>query len=118
MNDFSKWYLALLRKQVDEEIQFLVTNGHDSDQIRVPCMFCTQRPQGHYVCYRLNELRRFQSSILQHEFNSNRQQERNIPKARRAIGFDERPIHQGNKQTINLNPEVDFSKMPLLSTKI
>lgn len=118
MSDFESIYLKLLRTQVDEEIAFLMRNGHDNEQIRVPCMFCTQRPQGHYVCYRLNELRRFQSSIVQHEFNNNRHQEKNIPKSRRAIGFDERPIHQGNKQSINIIPEVDFSRMPLLSTEL
>lgn len=63
-NDFSTWYLALLRKQVEDEIQFLVTNGHNEEWIRTPCMFCTEAHPGRFRCRRLKDLREFQSSIM------------------------------------------------------
>lgn len=63
-NDFESWYLALLRKQVEEEIQFLVTNGHDNTFVPVKCMFCVETASGKHHCRRLNELRQFQSSIM------------------------------------------------------
>lgn len=82
-NEFSKWYLALLRKQVDEEIQYLVTNGHDTRKIHIPCMFCIDTRKGHYTCYRLNQLREFHSTILSHEINTG------IRRAeRKQIGFE------------------------------
>lgn len=62
-NDFHGWYLALLQKQVDEEIQFLKTNGHDNPKIYIPCMFCIDTEKGYYRCGRLTELRQFASSI-------------------------------------------------------
>lgn len=63
-NDFASWYLALLRKQVEEEIQFLVTNGHHNSFIPEPCMFCVEHHSGGYRCRRLADLRQFQSSIM------------------------------------------------------
>lgn len=62
-NDFQSWYLALLRKQVEEEITFLVTNGHQAEKIKEPCMFCIDTHKGYYRCHRLNELKQFASSI-------------------------------------------------------
>lgn len=64
INDFATWYTALLRKQVEEEIQFLVTNGHQAQKISAPCMFCIDSQKGYYKCYRLDELKRFHSSIM------------------------------------------------------
>ncbi len=69
-NDFNSWYLALLKKQVEEEIQFLIKNGHDSDRIKEPCMFCINTQQGYYRCHRLQELRRFSYSVASHRGNS------------------------------------------------
>lgn len=82
-NEFSKWYLALLRKQVDEEIQFLVVNGHDNHKIQVPCMFCIDSQKDYYTCHRLNELRQFQSSIIGHAFSNERRKHE-----RKRIGYD------------------------------
>lgn len=63
-NDFQSWYLALLRKQVEDEIQFLVNNGHDQTYVNTPCMFCVEHPKGKHHCRRLKDLREFQSSIM------------------------------------------------------
>lgn len=65
-NDFARCYLALLRKQVEDEIKFLLAKGHDSFErfISTPCMFCVQHQSGGYNCRRLKDLREFQSSIL------------------------------------------------------
>ena len=114
MSDFQNTYLKLLRNQVDEEIAFLVRNGHDNERISVPCMFCTNHPSGYHRCYRLNELRRFQSSIVQHEATENRKLDRNVPKARRSIGFDERPVIAGVQEPA-LNSEVRLTDQPLLN---
>lgn len=65
-NDFNSWYLALLRKQVEDEIQFLVNNGHDQTYVQTPCMFCVEYPKGKNHCRRLKDLREFQSSIMSH----------------------------------------------------
>ncbi len=63
-NDFQTWYAALLRKQVEDEIQFLVTNGHDNTFVQTPCMFCVEHHSGKHHCRRLKDLREFQSSIM------------------------------------------------------
>ncbi len=75
-NEFQSWYLALLRKQVEEEIQFLVTNGHDNTFVTTQCMFCVQHHNGRYHCPRLNELRQFQSSIMGAIWNKGNKTER------------------------------------------
>lgn len=82
-DEFSKWYLALLRKQVDEEIQFLVVNGHDTHKIQVPCMFCIDSQKNYYTCHRLNELRQFQSSIISHGASQLR-----VQHERKRIGYE------------------------------
>lgn len=118
MTSFQATYLKLLRTQVDEEISFLIRNGHDSETITTPCMFCVQKHihLGTYRCYRLNELRRFQSSIVQHEVTQHKAAERNTPKARRAIGFDERPVVNGIAG-ISLNSPANLLDQPLLNLK-
>lgn len=63
MNSFNQQYLEILRRQVDEEINFLVRNGHDVNKIHVPCMFCFKTTGTHFNCRRLIDLRQFQSSI-------------------------------------------------------
>lgn len=103
-NDFSKWYLALLRKQVDEEIQFLVSNGHDTHKIYIPCMFCIESNKGYYTCHRLNELKRFQSSIITHGSSKLRAQHE-----RKRIGYEE------VSESLNSG---SFSNMPLLYPQI
>ncbi len=102
MRDFQESYLSLLKEQVEQEIYFLLRQGHDTDKISNPCIFCSPR-QGYHVCYRLNELRRFQSQIVQHESLRSRVA-RNVPKERRKIGWDavnsnEPMSYQGNMLT-------------------
>ena len=80
MTSFESEYLSILMRQVNEEIEYLVRNGHGDDKNYQPCMFCTQhRNAAYYYCNRLKDLRQFQSSIAV-------QRGRNIPKQRRAIG--------------------------------
>lgn len=76
MNDFNANYLEILRSQVGEEINFLVSNGHDSRQIFTPCIFCYKNSKGSFSCSRLNQLREFQSQIMQqlHQINTNTRQ--------------------------------------------
>jgi hypothetical protein len=85
-NDFNSWYLALLRKQVEEEIQFLVTNGHDNTFVTTRCMFCVQHHSGKFHCRRLKDLREFQSSIMSH-IRANA-----TDKGRQKIGYE--ALHQ------------------------
>ena len=63
MNNFNKHYIKLLREQVDVEIQYLIQNGHDSDKIYQPCMFCYDTQKGYHRCNRLTELKQFQSQL-------------------------------------------------------
>ncbi|KTD29699.1 hypothetical protein [Legionella maceachernii] len=80
MTSFESEYLSLLMRQVNEEIEYLVRNGHGTDRNYQPCMFCAQHPtQNYWFCNRLKDLRQFQSSIAV-------QQGRDIPKQRRQIG--------------------------------
>lgn len=106
-NEFSKWYLALLRKQVKEEIQFLVTNGH-SDKNHLPCMFCIDDGRGWYRCHREKELQRFLSSIITHGSSKLRTQHE-----RKRIGFEADTFPNQESGIVNYG-----EKMPLLSTKL
>jgi hypothetical protein len=107
-NEFSKWYLALLRKQVEEEIQFLVTNGHDNAVIYTPCMFCVQRPNDSYVCRRMTDLRQFLSSIISHGSSKLR-----VQHERKRIGFEAEIFPTSESGMVNYG-----EKLPLLSTKL
>lgn len=107
-NDFSKWYLALLRKQVEEEIQFLVTNGHNNDIIYTPCMFCIERQHGSYVCRRMTDLKQFLSSIVSHGSSKLRTQHE-----RKRIGFEAEVFPNQESGIVNYG-----EKMPLLTTKL
>lgn len=107
-NDFQDWYTALLRKQVEEEIQFLVTNGHEETPIRTPCIFCHHHPRGHMQCYRLNELRRFHSQIMQHINHKHILPD--VPKHRHKIGTPKDVIQEaikqlGWEQSLQVTPE-------------
>lgn len=96
-NDFNSWYLALLKKQVQEEIDFLIKNGHDSDRIKVPCMFCINTQQGYYRCSRLGELRRFSYSVASHIGKSrDKQPDRVVIGSESPIQFEDlgQPIFQ------------------------
>ncbi len=63
MRDFNKDYLRLLREQVEVEIKFLNSVGHNLTPINQPCIWCNDY-KGRYVCNRLNELREFLSQIV------------------------------------------------------
>jgi hypothetical protein len=108
-NEFSKWYLALLRKQVEEEIQFLVTNRHDSAMITTPCMFCVESGKGWYRCARMQELKRFLSSIVSHGSSKLR-----VEHERKKIGY-ELPQHPSSQA---LQSQLNHSDLPLLSREI
>jgi hypothetical protein len=115
MNDFQKLYLSLLRKQVDEEIAYLVRNGHNNDKISVPCIFCVQHQHGYYYCRRLIELRQFQSSIISHG-NPALSTLREKPKERRVVGrMAEFP---SDSQSLPMSTKLDVGQMPLMSVKL
>ena len=107
-NEFSKWYLALLRKQVEEEIQFLVTNGHDNTVIYTPCMFCVERPNNSYVCRRMTDLKQFLSSIISHGSSKLR-----VQHERKRIGFEVEKFPEPQAGIVTIG-----SGLPLLSTKL
>lgn len=109
-SEFNKWYLALLRKQVEEEIQFLVTSGHDNTVIYTPCIFCIERPNSIYICRRLIDLRQFLSSIVSHGSSKLGTQHE-----RKRIGFAE-PIPEVSQREGTFNLRSDLN-LPLLSTK-
>lgn len=80
MTDFESDYLNILMRQVNEEIEYLVRNGHSDDKNYLPCMFCTKhRDRPYYRCNRMADLRQLQSRITL-------QGGRDIPKQRRQIG--------------------------------
>jgi hypothetical protein len=80
MYNFQTEYLDLLKRQVDEEIKFLVDKGHRSKENFKPCMFCYETKAGYYNCNRIGELRQFQSSIAV-------SMQRQITHERRGIEF-------------------------------
>jgi hypothetical protein len=70
VSKFHSNYIKLLRRQVDEEIEYLVANAHD-DGNNIPCMFCQPvgvKGQLPYRCARLKTLREFQSQIVHEEY--------------------------------------------------
>lgn len=69
MREFKNDYLTLLRRQIEEEIEFLVFNGHDKDKITKKCIFCIERQNKKDHCGRLGELRQFLSTIVCHQSN-------------------------------------------------
>ncbi len=115
MSDFHKRYLILLRKQVDDEISFLVSNGHNNDQITMPCMFCVQHQHGYYYCRRLNDLRQFQSTIISHN-QVGRGPFRDKPQERRKIGTSiPENVHH---QILPIASSAEVGQMPLLSIQL
>jgi len=116
MNDFQKLYLSLLRKQVDEEIAYLVRNGHNNDKISVPCIFCVHHQHGYYYCRRLIELRQFQSSIISHG-NPALKTYRDTPKERKKIGYSAEN-YPDNTQSLPMSTKLDVGQMPLMSVKL
>jgi hypothetical protein len=63
MRDFNRDYLRLLRDQVEVEIKYLKSVGHDSEIINQPCIWCNMF-KGRYMCNRLHELKEFLSQIV------------------------------------------------------
>lgn len=115
MSNFQSSYLTLLRRQVDEEIEYLVRNGHNNDKISVPCMFCVQHQQGYYYCKRLIDLRQFQSSIISHNSTTSKPY-RDVPKERKRIGYTE-PIPEISPREGTFNLRSDLN-LPLMSVKL
>lgn len=103
MNDFNSWYLALLRKQVEEEIQFLKTNGHDVQFVHEPCMFCVQHREGLYTCRRLKDLREFHSSIMSNVRSRSK---------RRTIGYE--PVED---KSVQIGSDLPFTSEPIFEMK-
>ena len=99
---FNANYINLLHRQVEEEIQYLESNNHNTERNYIPCMFCIERPQGHYICPRLNELRRFLASIVSHGSSNPRKEHE-----RKHIGFE-----------AEVNQIAQWDKLPLLSVKL
>lgn len=99
MNSLNAEYLQMLKRQVQEEISFLVSHGHHTTKNYQPCIFCYENKQHSYNCNRLNELRQFQSSI---EVSLSR----HMP--RREIGFEvpdmrERKSSDFQGQSVNID---------------
>ncbi len=61
--DFNPEYCELLRTQVEEEINYLQTKGHNAKNPLIPCIFCNDY-NGHNFCTRVDELKRFLSEIM------------------------------------------------------
>lgn len=72
MNEFKKEYLDLLKKQAEEEIYFLMYQGHANSEITIPCPFCYERPYSNkFRCNRISELERFLKFIIDKTKSSN-----------------------------------------------
>ncbi len=76
MPDINKPYLQLLRDQVEVEIKYLVSVGHDTQYPTDVCVFCTEY-KGRNICNRLRELREFLSQIV---VNMNQKNMKTTPK--------------------------------------
>ena len=63
MSDFNKPYLRLLREQVEVEIEYLQSVGHDVKHPIERCIWCMDY-KGRNVCNRLTELGQFLSQIV------------------------------------------------------
>lgn len=75
MYDFNPEYIKLLQTQVEDEIKYLKSVGHNHDLIDDPCIFCyeARRTPGEsringdytnkYKCNRLGELLQFQYQL-------------------------------------------------------
>lgn len=100
-NHFQTEYLAFLRKQVGDEIHYLITYGHDKDRIEIPCMFCVQHQNGNYHCRRLFDLRQFQSQIIGNQAEHSRQ-----------ARFKEYDIIKGNNERRKIGLPIDESFHP------
>lgn len=61
--NFDNEYHLLLKRQVEEEINYLVAKGHNTRNPVIPCTFCTEF-KGHNVCTRLAQLKQFLSEIM------------------------------------------------------
>lgn len=61
--DFRPEYCLLLKQQVEDELQYLRSHGHDSQYPTKPCIFC-QESRNRYFCHRLEDLTGFLSQIM------------------------------------------------------
>lgn len=64
MSDFNRAYIKLLRKQVEVEIKYLKSEGHNQDKIIKPCIFCRDTYKKYYKCDRLSSLNQFLSELV------------------------------------------------------
>jgi len=63
MSDFNKPYLRLLREQVEVEIKYLQSVGHDTKHPEKAFIWCNEY-KNQNICNRLRELREFLSQIM------------------------------------------------------
>lgn len=120
MSEFNDQYLKLLRTQVDEEINYLLKNKHHNKKLILePCMFCVQcdslRYRKYYSCRRMEDLKRFQASIISH--NPNEIKIKNIPAERRKIGHLKNE-NSGDAQIFPALTNFSDNKLPLISVKL
>lgn len=114
MNKFNDRYLQLLRRQVEEEIQYLIDHKHHTAIVDVPCMFCAPRFEGGHVCHRIGELKRFLGSILSHIQPKIVTPKAYKPTERKAIGYEPDSFPIPETGTVRAK----ISDLPLLSIKL
>ncbi len=87
MNDFNRYYLRLLRDQVEIEIKYLQSVGHDTKYPPTACIWC-QEYKEHNMCNRLRELREFLSQIVVRQKTSNPEIENKAEFTTLSLGSD------------------------------
>jgi len=109
MTDFESDYLNILMRQVNEEIEYLVRNGHSDDKNFLPCMFCIKHDDRHYYrCERLKSLREFQSILAV-------KGGRDIPKELSEMGkMVDNHIEDASNYLMQTVPSSTFDLPPLL----
>lgn len=62
MTNFDRPYLDLLKQQVEDEISYLISVGHNVEHPFNPCIWCNEF-QGVNICKRMRILREFHKDI-------------------------------------------------------
>ena len=91
MSNFQSDYLELLRRQVEEEISFLISHGHKEFDNHTKCNFCFDIGRGNSRCNRLSDLRRFLSELVVWQAGGRRQNAISNSESRRKIGYESSP---------------------------
>lgn len=86
MNNFNTNYLCLLKRHVDEEINFLKAANHHASAHN-PCYFCYESNHGEYMCHRLSTMQQYQRELICQMDKENKKNGDILSATRRRIGY-------------------------------